>query len=79
MVWNEQRTSVEDRWGISPPLVEIQPATVTIRCRATEAYALDAAGARAKRTVAVREGPTLRVALDPADHAIWYELCAATE
>ncbi len=77
MVWNEQRTSVDDRWGRSPPLVEIQPATVTLRCAAGTAYALDAAGARAKKASVAREGPRLRVGLDPADRAIWYELCAA--
>jgi len=76
-VWNEQRNSVEDHWGVSPPLVEIQPATVTIRCAATTAYALNTAGARAKTATAAREGPTLRVALDPTDRAIWYELSAA--
>ncbi|MBN1342686.1 MAG: carbohydrate binding domain-containing protein [Phycisphaerae bacterium] len=76
MVWNEKRTSVENRWGISPPLVEIQPATIKVRCGATTAYALDAAGARAKKATVSREGPVLRVGLDPADHAIWYELCS---
>ncbi len=77
MVWNEDRRSVEDRWGISPPLVEIQPATVTVRCKATTAYALDAAGARSKRASVARQGPALRVSLDPADQAVWYELWGA--
>jgi len=73
-IWNEKRNSVDDRWGISPPLVEIVPGEVTIRSGATAAFALDAAGARARQVPLVREGPTVRMALDPSHMAVWYEL-----
>ncbi len=77
MVWNTARNSVDDRWGISPPLVEIAPATLTVRCSATTAWALDATGARATQVPVVREGPTVRLALDPQHRTVWYELGVA--
>jgi hypothetical protein len=77
MAWNAQRNSVDDRWGISPPLVQIAPATLTVRSPVTVAYALDATGARSKGIPIVREGPAVRLAVDPADKAVWYELCAS--
>lgn len=75
MVWNEERTSVEDKWGTAPVRVEIMPATLNVRCRAKTAFALDAKGARSRRASVAQEGNVLRLALDPKDQAIWYELC----
>ncbi len=52
MVWNEDRTSVSDRWGASPPLVEMVPVEVSLRRGEPEAagswkaYPLDPTGAR---------------------------------
>ncbi len=76
MRWNEQRNSVENHWGISPPRVEIQPATVGIRCKASTGFVLDASGKRIKTAKVVREGPMLNVSLDPKDQTIWYELAS---
>ena len=30
MQWNDERTSVSDRWGTTPAMVEIVPATITL-------------------------------------------------
>jgi hypothetical protein len=79
-VWNEDRTSVSDRWGTSPPMVEIVPAEVSLEREAADTgrswkvYPLDPTGARKQsvRAQVRRKGLTFRA--DPADETLWYEI-----
>jgi hypothetical protein len=80
MVWNDDRTSVADRWGRSPPMVEIVPAVISLRRDQDGAsgtwrvYPLDPTGVR-RGAVEARGGSggvTFRA--DPGDRTIWYEV-----
>lgn len=80
MVWNEARTSVSDRWGSSPPLVEIVPVKATLKRDAAssaggwKAFALDPSGAR-RAPVDVRAGPgVIELRATPAERTVWYEI-----
>ncbi|MGQ9590996.1 MAG: hypothetical protein ACUVYA_11950 [Planctomycetota bacterium] len=80
MVWNEGRTSVGDRWGTSPPLVEMVPVEIALRRGASEgpgawkAYPLDPAGAR-RDAIEAPSGPEgLRFRAIPDHRTVWYEL-----
>jgi hypothetical protein len=89
MVWNEARTSLSDRWGTSPPLVEIVPVEATLRREARlqkdqeetassagawKAFALDPSGAR-RAPLEIRLAPQeIALSATPAEKTVWYEI-----
>jgi hypothetical protein len=80
MQWNEQRTSVSDRWGATPPMVEIVPAAVTIKRQRDngsgqwKAYTLDATGQRQADVPLTAQGSSLRFNAHPSHRAVYYEI-----
>ncbi|HZO88001.1 MAG TPA: carbohydrate binding domain-containing protein [Chthonomonadaceae bacterium] len=76
MEWNADRTSVGDRWGTGPTLVEGVPATVAIRTVVTYAtvYALDGTGKRIGTVDSKLSGGLLTFAIGPANKTLWYEI-----
>ncbi len=80
MQWNDERTSVSNRWGSTPPMVEIVPAAVRIERQRDrdsgqwKAYALDATGQRQTAILLTVQEGSLCLEVDPSHHAVWYEI-----
>jgi hypothetical protein len=80
MEWNEDRTSVGDRWGSGPPVVEIVPAEISIRLEERagsdgwKVYPLDARGLRRGALKPELRAGCLIAKLSPSDEAVWYEI-----
>lgn len=78
--WNESRTSVSDRWGTTPPMVEIVPAEITIERPNGEvsgiwkAFPLDPTGSRRAEVPVNIQNSALFLKADPADETVWYEI-----
>jgi hypothetical protein len=83
MVWNEDRTSVADRWGTAPPVVEIVPAAVSLEVDRGEdrttwnVFPLDPTGRRRDPLRAAVDAGRLRFTADPAHRTVWYEIIRA--
>jgi hypothetical protein len=74
MVWNEARTSVGNKWGKGPTLVNGIPANVTLPFRVKSVYALDGRG-QPQATVPVQsKGPNSRFTIGPKHRTLWYEI-----
>lgn len=78
-VWNADRTSLDDRWGRPPALVEPMRLTVTLTINnpaAVEVWALDERGApRQRLATTILSGRRLRFTVDTAVHkTLWYGL-----
>lgn len=78
-VWNADRTSLDDRWGRPPALVEPIRLTVTFTVNnpaAVEVWALDERGAPQQRlSTSILSGRRLRFTVDTATHkTLWYSL-----
>jgi hypothetical protein len=75
MGWNEDRTSVGDRWGEGPVEAEGVPCTVEVKAaRRLFVWALDGRGLRRARVESTFRGGTLRFAAGPAHRTVWYEI-----
>lgn len=80
MEWNADRTSVGDRWGAAPSVVEIVPGELRLSREdgATKdsfrAFALDARGVRREEVEILAGGEGIGIRLDPSDRAVWYEV-----
>ena len=74
MGWNQERTSVGDKWGTGPTQVNGIPAEISLRGRIAAVYALDGRGARVKRVPATNEGGVARWTIGPEHRTLWYEL-----
>jgi len=78
MVWNADRTSVDNRWGGDPPV--IRPASVDLRLRLSSArnvrlYPLDERGSRKELLLGEMVGNALRFQIDTGrDRTVWYEI-----
>jgi len=77
MVWNEDETSLDDRWGTAPALVEPIRFTVTLALSGTsdvEVWALDETGALHHRLAHQSPAPgRVRFLVDTgADTTLWY-------
>ncbi len=76
MVWNDDRTSLDDRWGTVPTLIEPLRATVQLSLRGAsdaEVWALDETGALHHRVVHRAWPGHVRFEVDTtADIALWY-------
>ena len=80
VLWNDSRTSVSDRWGTTPPMVEIVPAGVTIERHngkvsgIWKAFPLDPTGRRRAEVPVKIQDSALFLKADPADKSVWYEI-----
>jgi len=80
MEWNKSRTSVSDRWGAGPPMVEMFPALITIEVSGGKgegewkAFALDPTGQRRAVVPLKVDGALLRLEAEPANRTVWYEI-----
>ncbi len=77
MGWNADKSSVGDRWGQAPTLVEGIAALLRVPYRAGEvmAWALDPLGQRRRSlTIKTASDGTAQVILDPRWGTLWYEL-----
>lgn len=70
MGWNASRTSVGNRWGSGPAVVQGVRGTVTLPRGGWQVDALDPTGAPRQRLAS----DTQTVNLDPADKTVWYLL-----
>lgn len=74
MVWNDQRTSVGNKWGTGPTLVNGIQAEVSLPFRVKSVKALDSRG-QPQAAVPVRiEGDTSRFTIGPEHRTLWYEI-----
>ena len=74
MVWNDARTSVGNKWGTGPTLVNGIAAEVTLPFRVKSVQALDSRG-QPQAAVPVRiEGNTSRFTIGPEHRTLWYEI-----
>jgi hypothetical protein len=74
MVWNDTRTSVGNKWGTGPTLVNGIAAEVTLPFRVKSVQALDCRG-QPQAAVPVRiEVNTSRFSIGPEHHTLWYEI-----
>lgn len=74
MVWNEDRTSVGNRWGTGPTLVNGIPAEVTLPFRVRSVHALDGRG-HSQTEVPVRiQGNTAQFTISPELRTLWYKI-----
>ncbi len=75
MGWNEDRTSVGDRWGTGPVEAEGIPCAVEMRTRRpVSVWALDGRGMRRERVPSTWKAGTLRFQAGPAHRTVWYEI-----
>ena len=75
MGWNEDRTSVGDRWGTGPVEAEGVPCAVEMRTRRpVSVWALDGRGMRRERVPSTWKAGTLRFRASPAHRTVWYEI-----
>jgi hypothetical protein len=70
MGWNPDRTSVGNRWGSGPAVVQGVRGTVALPRGGWQVDALDPTGAPKQRLAA----DTQTITLDPAHKTIWYLL-----
>jgi hypothetical protein len=74
MEWNDTRTSVGNKWGTGPTLVNGIPAEVTLPFPVKRVRALDGRG-QPQAAVRVRvEGSTSRFTIGPEHRTLWYEI-----
>ena len=74
MVWNDTRTSVGNKWGSGPTLVNGIPAEVTLPFRVKSVHALDGRG-QPQGAVPIRvEGDTSHFTIGPEHRTLWYEI-----
>jgi hypothetical protein len=78
-VWNADETSLDDRWGGPPTLIEPMRATVTLTVTdpaAVSVWALNETGAQATQVSATVVAPDqLRFTVDTGVHkTLWYAL-----
>jgi hypothetical protein len=75
MGWNDDRTSVGDRWGEGPVEAEGVPCAVEMRtARRLFVWALDGRGMRRERVDSAWRAGTLRFRAGPAHRTVWYEI-----
>ncbi len=76
MVWNEDRTSVGNKWGTGPTIAEGIPASLSLRtsARAARVYALDGGGGRMSPVPSRLAKDGLTVDIGPKWRTLWYEI-----
>lgn len=74
MVWNDTRTSVGNKWGTGPTVVNGISAEVTLPFRVKSVHALNGRG-QPQVAVPVRlEGNTSHFTIGPEHRTLWYEI-----
>jgi len=80
MRWNEERTTISDRWGTGPVMVESVPAALRLRRDGAppegqwSVYSLDPTGKRRKASTISRAKDEISLRVKSADQTIWYEV-----
>ena len=74
VVWNDARTSVGNKWGTSPTLVNGIPAEIKLPFRVKQVQALDGRG-QPQAAVPVRvDGNASRFTIGAEHRTLWYEI-----
>ncbi len=74
MIWNEARTSIGNKWGTGPTLVNGIPADVTLPFRVKRVQALDSQGHPRGEVPVQVDGSTSRFTIGPEHRTLWYEI-----
>jgi hypothetical protein len=74
MGWNDEKTSVADRWGKTPVLCEGVPLDVVLPTKRIRAWALDGQGRRTQEVAAEHRGQGACLRLGPQFKTLWYEV-----
>jgi len=74
MEWNDTRTSVGNKWGTGPTLVNGISAEVTLPFRVKSVRALDGCGLPQGAVPLRVEGNTCRFTIGPEHRTLWYEI-----
>lgn len=74
MIWNEERTSIGDRWGDGPAMVNGISAEMTLPFRVSNVYALDGKGRRQSNVPASYMGGKTHFTIGPDHRTLWYEI-----
>ena len=74
MVWNDTRTSVGNKWGTGPTLVNGISAEVTLPFRVKSVRALDGCGLPQGAVPLRVEGNTCHFTIGPEHRTLWYEV-----
>ncbi|HEX2950257.1 MAG TPA: carbohydrate binding domain-containing protein [Armatimonadota bacterium] len=77
MLWNTTQTSIGDKWGTSPVLVEGIPATVVLPVKPQQilVFPLDERGQRKATPVPISEADgKAKFAIGPEYRTLWYEI-----
>ena len=74
MVWNDARTSVGDKWGTGPTVVNGIQAEVTLPFRVKSIRALDGRGQPQGEVPVGVVGNTSRFTIGPEHRTLWYEI-----
>lgn len=77
--WNDDRTSVGDKWGEGPTQIEVPRAQIEIKTGAKRArvFRLSPTGARGKIQDSQLKNGLLSFEIEPQDETVWWEI--ATE
>ncbi|MCA1947073.1 MAG: carbohydrate binding domain-containing protein [Armatimonadetes bacterium] len=77
MGWNEDRSSVGDRWGKGPTICEPVPCTLRLQTdRPVRAFALDGRGRRVRELPVRRTGGWSELQIGKDARTLWFELAA---
>lgn len=81
MVWNEDRTSVGNKWGPGPTMAEGISFALSIEssARSVEVYALDGGGGRLMTVPCTVEDGVLTASFGPESRTLWYEILVARQ
>jgi len=74
MGWNADRTSVGNRWGHGPTLVNGVPLTVRFPFLVGSVAALDGRGKPIRKVPVEQEGKGVRIRVGPEFRTLWYEV-----
>jgi len=74
MIWNESRTSIGNRWGSGPALVNGIGAELRLPFRVSGVQALDGAGRRQGAVRIELENNATRFSIGPEYRTLWYEV-----
>ncbi len=75
MGWNEDRTSVGNRWGQGPVQIEAVDASITLNAEvATKVFALNSKGERTQQLKTKQVGNQLQFQIAPVHQTVWYEI-----
>ncbi|MFK7818296.1 MAG: hypothetical protein AB8G99_06240 [Planctomycetaceae bacterium] len=75
MQWNDERTSVSDKWGTGPTRINPVSATVRIASRQVrKVFALDGTGARTKEVPVKRTSDGIEFSIGGKFETLWYLL-----